>query len=103
MNNSNDISNDALSELRAGMEALKSSLPPAGLIDERKIRQAMRTKSMWLSRVVIAEFITLPLLALFLFSLAALTGMSVWLMAVFVVLATPDALLDIRTFAISKK
>lgn len=85
------------------MEALKSSLPTAGLIDEGKIRQAMRTKSVWLSRVVMAELVTLPILALFLFSLAISTGMSVWLMVVFVVLATLDAVLDIRTFAISKK
>lgn len=77
------------------MEALKSSLPTAGLIDEGKIRQAMRTKSVWLSRVVMAELVTLPILALFLFSLAISTGMSVWLMVVFVVLATLDAVLDL--------
>jgi hypothetical protein len=98
----NNIQGDSLSELREGLKSLKGSLN-SGVISDREIRQAMKSKSSWLGKVVVSEFIVLPLIILFLFGMAHSTGMSIWLPITFAVCAIPDAVLDIRTLAISKK
>ena len=94
---------DSFAELRAGMDALKSSLPASGLISDSEMRRAMRKKSLWLNRVVIGELIILPLIVVFLFRLAYVMDMNLWLVVTFVVCALPDAVLDFRTLAVSKK
>ena len=85
------------------MKALKDRLPKNGLINDNEIRRAMRSRSLWLARVVVAEFILLPLMLLFLFGVAYSSGMSIWLMVVFALFAIPDAVLDLRTLSISKR
>ena len=103
MMNSNNQQQDSLSELRSGMEALKSSLSAGGLITDPEIRHAMRAKSAWLNRVVIGEIITLPIIVFFLFAMSHFTGMNIWLAILFLIAALPDVILDIRTLGISKK
>lgn len=101
--NDKNINEESFSDLRLGMEALKNNLTSGSLISDKEIRRAMRTESIWLNRLVLIEFITLPVVALGLFAWALYSGMSIWLMIVFVVFAIPDTFLDVRTLAISKK
>ncbi len=98
----NNIPQDTLSNLRAGMEALKNHLPSSGLISDREIRQAMRLKSIWMNHVVIGEFLTLPIVTIILTTMALATGMNLWLIVVFAIVAFADTFLDLRTFAVSK-
>lgn len=92
-----------LSEIRSGMQALKDSLPSTGLISDAALRQAMRKKSNWLSRVVVAEIIALPIISLLFLGMAILTGMNIWCIIVVIALAVPDVILDTRTFSVSKQ
>lgn len=104
-NNNSDIqnSNDSLEGLRKGMSSLKNSLPKEGLIGDDLIRQAVRSKSAWLNKVLWAEIITLPVSVLILAAATAGTGMNPWCLIVILVFAIPDLLLDTRTLAVSKK
>lgn len=101
MKNSN-IQVDPFSELRECLKSLKGSLTP-GIITDTEIRRAMKSRSSWLSKVVLFEFIILPLEILFLFGVAYSTGMSIWIPITLVVFGIPDTILDIRTFSISRK
>ncbi len=101
--NDNKISHDTLPELRAAMDTLKRTMPHDGIISQSAIRRAMRSRSIWLNYLVIGELIMLPIIVLALFGIAHFEGMSIWPAVVFVILAVPDTILDLRTMAISQK
>lgn len=103
MMNDNNTLHDGLADIRGGMQALKDNLPDGGLISEDEIRRSMRRKSAWLNRVVTGEFILLPFLIGGGAMLVHTIGINPWLVITFAIIAIIDALLDMRTFAISKK
>ena len=74
--NNNDISGDSLSALKKGMNTLKESIPSDGLISDKEIRRAMQSKSAWLSKVMITEYITLPICVLALFGAVSYTHLT---------------------------
>ena len=90
--NNNDISGDSLSALKKGMNTLKESIPSDGLISDKEIRRAMQSKSAWLSKVMITEYITLPICVLALFGVYRATGISIWLMVTFAFFAALDTI-----------
>lgn len=98
-----NLQQNPLDELRVGMSALKKSLYGHRLISDESIRKAMCSKSRWLNNLVIAEFIALPLLCIFLIFISLSTGMNIWVMIAFLLMALADTLLDVRTLRISRK
>ncbi|MEE0978078.1 MAG: hypothetical protein UH625_01575 [Muribaculaceae bacterium] len=101
--NDNQIYSDSLSDLKAGMKALKDCLPQGGVITDREIRDAMQKKSLWLKKFVWGEIITFPLCILLLLGIGAYMHMNLWCIYALIIVGIPDIILDFRTIIVPQK
>lgn len=97
-----NMEKDTLSEIRLGMETLKSSLPDSGLISDKDIREVMKKKSNWLNKLVYGEIIAIPIMALIMIPFGVINGMSLWCIYAILVACIIDVFLDLRTLRVSK-
>ena len=102
MNYKEEHTPESLDELRAAMQTLRKSFPESPIVSDTALRKAMRSKSLWMKQMVISEFIILPIMTAVFVALSVLTGVSIWVAVSFAIFGTVDAILDIRTLAISK-
>lgn len=99
----NNITEDSLSELRAGMDALKNSLPSQGIISSENLRKTMRSKSLWLNRFVIMEIIAVPIYSIVFLGLVVVLNVNIWCVLFMLILSVISIFFDKRTLYISGK
>ncbi|MDE6717724.1 MAG: hypothetical protein K2J70_05990 [Muribaculaceae bacterium] len=85
------------------MNIYRKTLPVSGLIGEEYIKNAIKSRSRWLSRFVKLESIALPICILILLGAVLALEMNVWCLIAIVVAAVPSLLMDTRTLSIPSK
>ena len=91
---------DELNAMREQMDSLKENLNKSNIISRRLMVAVMKQKASWVNNYVSANFIIVPLMLIFLIRVCRSTGITMWVMAAFALLAVADTIVDLKTVRI---
>jgi len=91
---------DEFEVMRQQLASMKQRLDKQQIVNKELMRKVMRAKTSWLNLLVKAELIAIPFVYLLIAGICYVYGVSQWYSFAFLVGATIDSLLDIRTVRI---
>lgn len=91
---------EELEIMRRQLAAMKRELDTRQIVNNNLMRRVMHSKASWLNRLVNAEIVALPILYILIAAICLKSDISQWYASVFIIIATADVALDIRTVRI---
>lgn len=99
MENKNMI--DELEQMREQMQVLRSKLDKQEIVNDKFIRNSVKSQMSWIKKFVYLEFLLLPIMAIVWFAIKEIFNLS-WLnYAILMIMSTIDAIWDYRINIVS--